>query len=215
MMQNNPPGRFQTYSNAGKQLFQDVMYLKSMINAELHLQTTTNNQSITNAGSVIHASAIAQGNSVDQRDGEVILPRCFEFRATLARPTTATTPEQVRLVVFRWYNTSTPTVTDVLETADVNAPYQRSNQGSLGNLGVLQILCDRKFVLGTNWQTILSPKLCCEMNDPRSTPRHIHFNNNNTTAEIGGLYWLIIGQNAVAANQTTINYYTRLHWYDN
>ncbi len=210
MRQNATPGRFQVYSSAGKQLMQDVLYLKSLINSEMHFYNTNLSHFPTTAGLVTHLSSISIGDDADKRTGDYVLPRYLEFRLRIIAGSTDCC---LRMVVFRWNQATTPAVLSVLEALRTTSFYTRKYQGSHGDTGVFDILCDKTWTVSDQWQPVLLPIFDCEINNPKSPPRHIHFDGISTTDPIGGLYYILISDDAAGLTQVSVE--ARLHYLDN
>jgi len=214
MLTNQQPTRFDTYAKAGKQLFNDVLYLKSMINSEMRLKTAHGDFATSDTGNMVHTSDIAQGTQVDQRAGESVLPRGLEMKMIIEKNTAASVAtEQVRIICFRWFAKTIPTVQEILEDVSTLSPYERVTQGAHSDVGLFDILCDQTFILSNTWQPIQQFHMNCPINDPRRPTEHIHFNNTDTTSEVGAIYWFALTNQPV--NTCHLTYYTRLHWHNN
>jgi hypothetical protein len=215
MRQNATSGRFQAYSSAGKQLFQDVMYLKSLINSELHFADGNNSFTPPPSGVVQHITAIAQGDLRSERSGDYVLPRYVEFRLQIT--VNAVTANQrmstIRFIAFRWNSPTTPTAASILSITSPLSPYTAATQGAHGDTGVFDILCDKVYTVSPQWQMIQSPVIDCELSNPQRPSQHVHFDGSSTTAPIGGLYYLLVSSDVTSSSDVSVVH--RLHWYDN
>lgn len=68
-----PVSRYSVYSSAGKQLYKDVMYLKSLLNVEYKvIDTAISVSPSSSAGTAVHLNAIGQGDDKSQRSGRQV-----------------------------------------------------------------------------------------------------------------------------------------------
>lgn len=77
-------------------------------------------QAPDNAGGLTHVTQIAQGDDYDNREGRQVRARSFAVRGDVEMNGSATF-SQIRVLWFIWKDDTAPTVTDVLDAANVNA----------------------------------------------------------------------------------------------
>lgn len=206
------PSRWTTYGNAGKQLFKDVMYLKSIVNAECKSYEGTSSYNFDDAGDVLHITPITMGDAHNTRDGDVVLPSYFTFRMNLAKSldALASDTELLRVILFIWHDISTPNVTSVLETANVLSFYQRTATGSKGDDRKFTIIADKKYTfdkLNKITKYIQLQKRFNKNGKERRVgqtrrPMHIKFNGSNTTNEMNGIYAIFIAETPTASSDS-------------
>lgn len=191
--------RVHVYGRAGKQLYKDVMYLKTLVNSELHYDYSSYNTTVDSTGSVYHLSAIAQGDTNAQRSGNTVLPRYLQLQVMLYQ--NAADFDTIRMMVFRWKDNSTPTIANVVEDSS-NPIYSPLNDNISGNQRDRQIdvIKNKVFLVGpdaSNNGAILYKKTI-DLNPPNKQVKdHIKFDDTSTTAPVGGIYMILIGTQAV------------------
>lgn len=209
--------RKRIYGRAGIQLYKDVKYLKGLINSELHYDYSPyTGQVIDTAGKVYHLTAIGQGDTNATRSGNTILPRYMTVMIKLEN--SVIDFETVRVLLFRWKDSSTPVVADLFE--DNSAPvYSPLNDNITGNLRDRQIdvLKDEWFTLGGDSMTRGSVfvKYQLDLNpSSKNIKDHIKYDNAVTTSPSGGIYLVLIGRNT-GLNATNFEGSHKLTFYDN
>lgn len=209
--------RFQNYHRGGKQLYKDVMYIKSLVNSELHYDYASyTNQNISSTGSIYHFSAIAQGDTNAQRSGNTCLPRYLNLVFTLHN-TEGNVFDVVRMLIFRWKDNSTPTIADVFENASMPV-YSPLNDNISGNSKDRQIDVIKNKIFLTGGESPsnggLLYKKVIDLNPPSKTVKdHIKFNDAATTDEVGGIYMILVGRQPV--NFTIFEGMHKLSFHDN
>lgn len=209
-------GRVQIYGRAGKQLYKDVMYIKSLVNSELHYDYSSYNTTVDSTGSVYHLTAIAQGDSIAQRSGNSVLPRYLQIQFTLHN-SEGNLFDTVRMMVFRWKDDSTPTIANVLEDAS-NPIYSPLNDNISGNVRDRQIDVIKNKVFLTGGESPSNGgiyyKKIFDLNPPsKQIKDHVKFDDTSTTAPVGGIYMFMIGTQAV--NTTSFRGMHKLSFHDN
>ncbi len=83
----------------------------------------------TTAGVIINLDTIGQGDNINQRSGDTIKFRHLRFQISAFEPT-ANVSSTFRLIIFHdtMANGAAPAVTDVLDTANFNAPFNGVNR---------------------------------------------------------------------------------------
>lgn len=192
--------RFQNYSRGGKQLYKDVMYLKSLVNSELHYKFNSyTGQNISTSGSIFHLSAISQDDTNYGRSGNTVLPRYLNMQIRLVADSSAVSPvvDTVRLLVFRWKDNSTPVIADIFENTSMPV-YSPLNDNISGNVKdrKIQIIKSKIFNLGIEANSITAfYKKVIDLNPPSNEVKaHIKFDDTTTTSPQGGIYMLLVGR---------------------
>lgn len=212
----NTNKRWKIYGKAGWQLANDVLYLKSVINSELHQleNTIATNLSVPSTGGMVHLSPVGQGDASYQRSGISILPKYLNARLILEQ-NIADTYSSARLIFFMWKDSSTPVIADILENTTVTSHYNHYNKAGSKRDRDFQILSDTTYALTNKGDThYKNIKIDMPMNPVGNKyPVHIRYDGSATTAEMNGLYL------AYVSNQ--LNDYPRLNgevvfrFYDN
>lgn len=208
--------RFTNYKHGGQQLYKDVMYIKSLVNSELHYDYSSYSTTIDTTGQMFHLSAISQGDGISNRSGNSVLPRYLQVQFILLNTTTSIF-DTVRVMIFRWKDNSTPTVAQVFEDSS-NPVYSPLNDNISGNIRDRQIdvIKNKVFVVGdqciNNGGTYYKKQF--DLNPPNKNIKdHIKFNDTATTDEVGGIYMLMIGTQSV--NTTNLRGMHKLSFHDN
>lgn len=85
------PSRMSIYSSAGKQLWSDVKYLKSLLNVEYKvLDTAISSSPSSSSGTAIHLNAISQGDDKNNRSGRQVKMRYINCNFTCNMHASAT-----------------------------------------------------------------------------------------------------------------------------
>lgn len=112
---------------------------------------------VTNTGDILDLSNITQGDTDLTRDGDQIGIRSIEVNAQAYQDNTVSTPSLsniIRVVVFQWFPTTTPTPGSIFNTTmePALAPIVAYNHDNRFNF---RILYDKKFVLSLNGPTVV------------------------------------------------------------
>lgn len=210
--------RFQNYSRGGKQLYKDVMYLKSLINSELHYDYASyTNQTINTSGQMYHLSAIPQDDTNYGRSGNSVMPRYLQVQIRLECDIADSATDTIRLVIFRWKDNSTPTVANLFENSSMPV-YSPLNDEISGNVKdrKIDIIKNKVFLVGVNAVnngTVFYKKVM-DLNPPgKQIKDHIKFSDTSTTAPQGGIYMLLIGRQPI--NTSIFEGMHKLSFHDN
>lgn len=192
--------RYNNYRRGGKQLYKDVMYLKSLVNSELHYDYASyTGQNISSSGSIYHLSAIPQDDTNYGRSGNTVLPRYLNLQIRLVGDTTSPTPviDTVRMLIFRWKDNSTPAIADVFENSSMPV-YSPLNDNVSGNTKdrKIDVIKNKVFNLGKEANSlVVFYKKVMDLNPPNNQVKsHIKFNDAVTTAPQGGIYMILVGR---------------------
>jgi len=182
-----------------------VWYLKGLVNSEmLHHDRTETNVSISSTGSILNLVAIGQGDTAaSNRTGNSILMRNHLTRIRFTKSSAATTTI-VRYMIFQdtqQVGDTSPAVTDVLDTADVDSPL------NLAASGRFKVLCNKTISLHSNYPIFHKETY-------KSLYSHIRY-NGTTSSDIqkNGLYMLVIADQAT--NVPVMDLWSRIGYHDN
>lgn len=186
-----------------------VKYMKELINSERKLyELTSSGTLVDNAGTIIHLTNIAQGDTTSTREGRSILMNYVNIRGVITK---GTANSILRMIVFQdtQQNGIAPSVDQVLSTVgDSYAPFS----------GIEASFAGRFKILSTNTVSI---------NDQNPLPifkifkKHLSHIKWQTTADGGGnmkghLYMLLVSnQGAGSASRPLVDFRSRLGFRDN
>lgn len=219
--------RWKTYGKASGQLFHDVMYLKSVINSELHNIITFSSGNVDDNGKMISLANVPQDDSVNGRTGTSLLPRYLSINATFEAG--QADYSTFRLMIFRYWGESTDTapsvqITDILSTSQPLSFLNDNNIGSRGDrerrieVHKSKIVSLQNQDKGSNTTRVY--KFNIEVNGPRKeTKDHIKYRSGSTEQPVSGGFYILILSDTDSSDETskkikyTIN--SKLNFYDN
>lgn len=196
-------GQMMNYVQYVPQLMRSVKMLKGLVNAERKYVDTGDTPTITNTGTITLLNAIAQGDDVNNRDGNSILCPYIRHRGVVKINSSATATAVRMLIVMDTANQgSTPAVTDVLQSANVTAYI------NVDNTKRFWILFDQLYHLDINGnRQILVDKTI-------PIKQHLRYSGSSSTNVLqNAIYSIHISDEAT--NTPTGNMTTRVTWYDN
>jgi len=224
--------RMRVYAPAAKQLYSDVMYLKSIINSELktHAVQSTNNFSYN--GVVISLCNVPQGDGDKDRDGNTVLPRYLSVNGHFGCGTLLTSGNGIiiRMIIFRYWGESTSSATgsivvdpdEVIDAAGtVYAPLSHLNPDNTGSRGDrtrrIEILKSEIYTAVPNSSCARkSFMLNLEMNGKNVNKKeHITFTNSTTAQPISGGLYIMFVSNSATGTDAEYTIQTKLSFYDN
>lgn len=187
---------------AGKAL-SGVRHLKGLVNAEKMKIDAVESATINTTGGVYQLSPIPQGDTDGSRHGNSVYARSIFGRLGLVKALAADTTF-VRFMIFidnQQTADTTPTLTDVLESASVFAPLNNLTVGrysikydKLISMSALHDATHRKIFIPLK--------------------HHIRYNGTaSTDIQKGGIYALVISDQPT--NVPSFTYNLRLNYYDN
>lgn len=173
-----------------------------MVNVEYKFYDYTTSQTPSSSGTIVNLFDPAQGDSATQRDGDSVKLMRVSGRINLDMHGSATTTS-VRLILFRGKqeNAVSYGVTDILQSASFVAPKAHHERFRS------KILYDKTYSLVVGHNRTLN------LNWNFKLFGHVQFVVNNTTIENGGLYMLLISDEAT--NVPTVTPYLRTSFTDN
>lgn len=217
------PNRIQTYGRAGKQLYRDIKYIKTLVNAEMHAFTlaTTNNFDAT--GIVVSLNDIAVGDDDINRTGTSVLPRFQSVNLHVNKKLTGPDHETFRVILFRYWGeaaSATPnvTVSEVLQSVDPLSFLNDANTGSKGDRERrIEVSKSVLFTLDNVANTSRTWKWNVRINGPNKKVKdHLKFRGTSTEGPTaGGFLILFISDNATAANESNFGLNAKINFYDN
>ena len=170
--------------------YRGMKYLKSVVNVEKKIQDTSISTSPTSSGYVTPLTQILQGDGINNRDGNSVKVTYLGLRGNFTANDAHTL---TRMIVFRdnqQIGDTTPSVSDVLQSADPNSFL---NQNTLGRF---KVLLDRRYQntdAGNNKGIAFKHDL--------SLQHHVRYNGAAATdVQKGGLYILLVSDDAVGPN---------------
>lgn len=207
-------GRFNNYKAGGTQLYNDVMYLKSIINSELGQYTTTlTSLTIPASGGITHLAPIPQGDGNFNRSGDSILPKFLNAKLCINQPN-AGSVDSVRLIFFLWKDSTVPLVADILENVNPFSHYNVYNKG-MGRDRDFKVLSDRTYSLhgGTEKEQVIvkSDMKLNAVGVPQ--PVHIRYEGTSFSSPHNSLWLARVG--TLASNFSELTGSINFRFYDN
>lgn len=182
-----------------------VGLIKRVINSqhEKHVYTFAVNGTVGSGGSVTDISAIAQGDSVNNREGDRITIKSIQFRFGLIG---ADTTNFMRVMLIQWLQNdaaTAPTIAGVYNATYVSQPYATFAPFNKSAAGYHFVpLYDKTFALSQQGNNATKAMI-------KITPRHfkkkakamIQFNAGATTGT-GKFYIVLISDSGIATDPT-------------
>lgn len=206
---NRPVARFakrrRSDSSAGRLALAKVRKLERKQEVKIHDIAVNTLANVSNAGLIRDLALIAQGNTLDARDGDFIAPFLLNIRMNWTGDAAATTGVY-RTIVLRDKQqeaTVTPSVANVLASTSPLAQFNLLNRNRF------KILYDRTFTgvndaaIRQSWVQIIRLKLTLPMQFRGAATTDIQKN---------GLYMIVIFNNN--ANMPDVTFSTRLFYND-
>lgn len=157
---------------------------------------------IPNTGIIHHLSPCTEGTGYDERIGLKIKGKNLLLRFQLIH---SDSTQMVRVMVIRWFCSTTPVVSDVVFTPSASTPWPL-NPLNIDNSKEIQVLYDNLFALSTNTNANIVDKVFI------GRPMHISFETDDTR-DNGHLY-LIAVSDSTAVSHPSITYWSRLRFTD-
>lgn len=177
-------------------------------NTELKYYDYATTTSVDYAGTFYQLSAIAQGDTDVQRDGDKLTAKRCRIRGTV---TTGDTTQVFRVICFRWKQNTlsvAPTQTYLLSpyTSSVQAAYCPMNHDTQANM---QVLYDKTYVLNS----VSKPQLLINISLNLSKLPKVSYDAGSTTNGNNQIYMYVVSDSAVATHPS-INFISRLSFVD-
>lgn len=218
--------RARVYVPAVRQLASDVMYLKGLVNSEPNYITLQATNNFDYNGVILSCSTCSQGDAAGQRQGNRILPRYVSIKGIFGMSSTGTAAEaSYRMLVFQWWGESSFGVPSVQPNEIFGgnigtqyAPYSHLKPEVTGSKGDrarrIQILHSKLITVNPNNNRWCPIDLNIELNGGKAPKQHIEYYQGGTEPVSGGIYILLVADNAVLAdNRYTIE--SKVTFYDN
>lgn len=185
-------------------LASDVWMLKGLVNSEMYHFDTSSTTSVSNAGSVIPLTNIAQGDDINVRTGNSIFVRSVYIIINLSQHASATnTLYRYSLIQdTQQVSDADPAITDIYQTAVPQSPLK------IGNMGRFKVLASRFATLSINGnQQEVIRKF-------KKLRLHVRYNATaSTDIQKNGLY--LVQTADEATNTPTSVSYVRVSYHDN
>lgn len=178
-----------------------ALYLarKAQNQKELKYHSVLNlSNTVTSSGEIVALSGLTQGDTNNERDGNVIYPTSVALRLNMISVSTVRT--KCRVIIFKWLEGTTPSVSDILDTVDV------VSFKSDGHRFESKILYDRTIVLDN---ILLQEKF---IQKRIKLDGLIAYNETSSVPSKNGIYMLLMSDQG--ANFPTFSYETRLYFKD-
>lgn len=191
-------------------LARSVGTIMSMINTEKkYIDTSYLNQPIDNTGSTFWLTSIAQGDNDSQRNGNQLLASDLTVRYTLGINSNWTVPctYRVAVIVDKEFDAGTfPSIAQLFE--DSTNPLSSINRDYSKRFVMIK---SAVYVLNTTSNPSVSDKLYVK------TPYHIFYDGaTNTSADAKeNQIFLVVWSDNDNIDQSNLNFYSRLNYYDN
>lgn len=189
-----------------KQAWKGVKFVKSIINSEKHyFDNTSVTGAVASAGTIYCLSNIAQGDDVNNRQGNSVLAKTLYVRGTMYRNVSNTAViNSVRCIWFQDTSNqgSDPTVTDILQSADVRSPL------NVDKTSRYSIIRDKVYTLSVGGQAGFNIKKFLPINN------HLKYTGSSgSNIYTNALYVLVITDQSTL--QPVFDMTSRLAFYDN
>lgn len=146
---NAYPSRTATYGAAGRQLWKDVKWLKSVVNVEQKFYDNAATNSVTETFGQYNFNNVPQGDGASQRDGGSIKIIRGIVTGYIDYNAAGNSSQTVRILVIRRINTAGAagvTMNDIFQGAPTGAGAVTAFYNKLSLKGY-QIMCDKKITV--------------------------------------------------------------------
>ncbi len=197
-----------TYGQIGTKIYRDVAKLRALINVEYHSLLTSFTVDPSSSGAVVNLTAIAQGDTTVNRQGNKIRLKYLSVRGSVIQNASAANTN-LRMMIVRDNNgnTTQPAITDLF--VDVAGFVANGNKNGLPQANSRFTILWDKFV-----------QLSDANGDMRaysysmSLDHHTFFTGAGATDEGKGHLYLFIGSNE-ATNDPVVKVDSMVKWIDN
>jgi hypothetical protein len=210
---NNQRGRLSQYDPAKNKLQSQVSQAVNSAleaNIEKKLCTYSGTSSVLYGGTVISLTAnLVRGDaSVNECTGILIKPKKLRIRIVWS---TTESYNVIRMVVFRWKDSSTPLGSGILQTTGSGyAPLSPINWVNHRKITVLYDHMDVLYQHGTSTE----PAKCYDLKiNPGALPIQLPLNGAGAVPQMDGLYMLLIDDDGIAQSPIA-DLYTELIYTD-
>lgn len=223
--------RVKVYGGAAVQLYKDVRYIKGLINSEPHNFTVDSANNFSSAGAIVSLCNIPQGDSVNTRTGNRILPRYLSLHvhmggATALMAATSGTKVLMRMMLVRsWVDNATAagnlTVAEVLQTTlSQFAPFSPLNDGIVGSKRDrnrrIEVLRSEIVAVDNTGSTQFSHVFNYNITmNGGNTKEHIDYVSGSTGEPNSGGIYIIFIQDSLTSTYAQYTFTSKLNYYDN
>ena len=180
-----------------------VRYIKGLVNSESYRVITSGDVNPTSSGTIVHYTSVAQGDGPTTRTGNSIFVRGLMVNLNIKLNPSVTTSTFCRIIAFidtQQIGDTSPAVTDVLESANVNSSL------ALNTAGRFKILRSWEFDLNAVNKPSKVIKQWFNMR------HHVRYNGSNgSDIQKGGIYILYLSTEATLAPNIGTNNFIRYH----
>lgn len=195
-----------TVAEVANAAMQGVQTIKRLINVEIKFHDVDGSVSSKNATSDVTAlNSIAQGDTNNTRDGNIIKPQSLSLKGRIITGADASETVRVLIVKMRNDNGVTPTIGDILETEDTLSPYNDSERNRF------TVLFDRRFVLHAIIASSNHEVLFSYGNEMTGHTRYV---DGAATFETGGIYVMTVSTKGTS-NFPLLTWTSRFKYTDN
>nr|WAE43198.1 MAG: capsid protein [Cressdnaviricota sp.] len=194
-------------SSVASAAWSGVKYLRTLVNSEvMKIDFAAAGGSVSTTASIIHITAIAQGDGVAARTGNSIMLKYISFKGRFVS-SAASTASILRVMMFidkQQVSDTSPSVSDVLE-----ATTDPQSHLSVANTGRIQVLFDKTYQFDNLSRRAFFVKLQKGMKQ-----HHVRYNGTTTSdVQKGGVYLLFLSSEGV--NTVSVDYRCRVAYHDN
>jgi len=187
-----------------------------LINTEIKTYGSDAQTQKNYAGTIIDLCDPAQGDGQEERVGNQIKPLHLTIRGGMYADSTGGVTQQLRVIIFRYKdeNGSALTVNDILDNDHVGTTRAVIACKEFDNRYHSKFLYDKTFILGkaTAGSDVPNYK---HFKFSTKLYGHINWTNSTTTQEGGGLYMLVISDQAADADSPVLSWVSRVTYTDN
>lgn len=177
----------------------EIRMARKVSRVDMKMTTGLFQASVDNAGTVVNIlSNLSRGTGmVNEFIGSEILPTSIRERMSIALGPgpggiAGDGTNVVRIIIFQWYDASTPAVTGVLQNVNVYSPIRWENKP------LLNILSDKIYGLHQGEPSTTYDMETDQIYIKSKKIKPVRFHQTNTNAQDGGLYALFLSDSLVS-----------------
>lgn len=203
----NPPNRWNTYSNAGRQALQDINYLRRFINTETnYTDAVVNGVASSTTATFTLLNGIQLGDTAATRTGQSV--KCVKIDLNIAvvgNQSATSILGRILVVMDKQANAATFAVGDLLNATTVTSMF------TIGNQMRFSVLYDESYAMNINGN------FCFVERKLLNCQSHTEYNTGNagTVADINTNSIYLIHFTDQATNTPLISFYSRYWFVDN
>lgn len=193
-----------SWATLAKKAYRTAMFLRSVVNVEKKHLLTNINAAMSNTGAITHLSAIAQGDTVSNRNGNSVKLQSLYCPFTI-KANASSTQAFARVLIYmdlQQVADSAAGVTDVLYEATVESPL------NINTAGRFKVLYDKVFNLDDAKTTSIYSKPYIPIKS------HVRYNGTaSSDVQKGGIYILYLSNESTYTPNLYMN--AKLSYVDN